>query len=154
MYFWRIEKMKSEMAARPLSEREALPYFVVWVALSSVIPYLPQKSQNAWVGLEALLTLLFTALGTIYIYHRNGGANGQHFLQRYFAIGWVVGMRWMAVLFVATVVFYLSLRVGGGDPEGKHWSGLLFYAAAMTALYWRIGHHVGDLAQRASITLK
>lgn len=37
MYFWRVEELKTEMAARPLSEREALPYLVVFVALSTAV---------------------------------------------------------------------------------------------------------------------
>ncbi len=48
MYFWRIEKLKAAMAARPLSEREVLPYLIASIALSTAVLYLPQTSQNVW----------------------------------------------------------------------------------------------------------
>ena len=83
MYFWRIEQLKTEMAARPLSEREALPYLVVFVALSSAVAYIPQTTQNLWDGVGTVWSVLLAVVGTIYIYRQNGGAGGQHFLQRY-----------------------------------------------------------------------
>lgn len=65
MYFWRLEKLKTEMAARPLSEREALPYLVVFVALSSAVAYIPQTSHNLWDGFGAVWSVLLAAVGTV-----------------------------------------------------------------------------------------
>lgn len=113
MYFWRLEKLKTEMAARPLSEREALPYLVVFVALSSAVAYIPQTSHNLWDGFGAVWSVLLAAVGTVYIYRQNGGAAGQHFLQRYFAVGWVVFIRWLAVLILVAVPFYGTWRQWG-----------------------------------------
>jgi hypothetical protein len=117
MYFWRLEKLKTEMAARPLSEREALPYLVVFVALSSAVAYIPQTSHNLWDGFGAVWSVLLAAVGTVYIYRQNGGAAGQHFLQRYFAVGWVVFIRWLAVLILVAVPFYGTWRQWGRYRE-------------------------------------
>ena len=117
MYFWRIEKLKTEMAARPLSEREALPYLVVFVALSSAVAYIPQTTYSLWDGLGGVWSVLLAAVGTIYIYRQNGGAGGQHFLQRYFAVGWVVVVRWFVVLILVAVAFYGTLA--GHHAFGK-----------------------------------
>ena len=150
MYFWRIEKLKTEMAARPLSEREALPYLVVFVALSSAVAYIPQTTHNVWDGLGAVWSVLLAALGTIYIYRQNGGGGGQHFLQRYFAVGWVVVVRLIVVLILVAVAFYGTLAAVGADTESTHWYDFLFLAVVEAVIYWRIGHHVRDLAQRAT----
>ena len=153
MYFWRIEKLKTEMAARPLSEREVLPYLVVFVALSSAVAYIPQTPQNLWDGLGAVWSVLLVALGTIYIYRQNGGANGQHFLQRYLAVGWVVAIRWLVVFVLAWVAFYGTLKAVKAveaDKESTHWYDFLFGAVLGAVIYWRTGHHVRDLAQRAT----
>jgi hypothetical protein len=150
MYFWRIEKLKSEMAARSLSEREALPYLVVFVALVTVVGYIPKPTPNLWDGLEAVWSVLLAVVGSIYIYRQNGGANGQHFLQRYFAVGWVVTLRWLVVIILAAIAFYAVLAAVGADTESTHWYDFLFFAAAEAVLYWRIGHHVSDLATRTT----
>lgn len=148
MYFWCIEKLKTEMAARPLSEREALPYLVVFVALSTAVAYIPLTTYNIWDGLGAVCSVLLATVGTIYIYRQNGGAEGQHFLQRYFAVGWVVTIRWLAVLILVAVAFYGTLATVGAVTEGTHWYDFLFIAVIEAVMYWRIGHHVRDLAQR------
>ena len=152
MYFWRIEQLKTEMAVRPLSEREAFPYLVVFVALSSAGAYIPQTTQNLWDGVGAVWSVLLAVVGTIYIYRQNGGASGQHFLQRYFAVGWVVAIRWLVVFILAAVVFYATLAAVGADTESTHWYDFLFLAVVEAVIYWRIGHHVRDLAQRTTAT--
>lgn len=53
MYFWRIEKLKSEMAARLLSQREELPYLVVYGALAALVMAVPATGFNFWDGLSA-----------------------------------------------------------------------------------------------------
>ncbi len=151
MYFWRIEKLKAEMAARPLSEREALPYLVVFVALSAAVSCIPTTSSNVWDGLGAAWSIMLAVVGTIYIYRQNGGAGGQHFLQRYFAVGWVVAIRWLVVIMLALAAFYVALAVLGVEKEHTEWYDFLFFAIAEAVVYWRIGHHVGDLAQRTTV---
>ena len=150
MYFWRIEKLKSEMAARPLSEREVLPYLVVYVALSAAVSYLPPTTYNVWDGLGAVWSTLLAVVGTIYIYRQNGGADGQHFLQRYFAIGQVVAMRWLAFVMLPVVALYIAMEELGSDTESTHWYDFLFGAVIEAAFYWRVGYHVRDLAQRTT----
>lgn len=148
MYFWRIEKLKRNMASRPLSERETLPYLVTFVALSSAALCLPQELANTRDYLGAVWTLLLAIFGTIYIYRRNGGAEGSHFLQRYFAIGWVVTVRWLVVTIPVVVAYYGVLVVAGDDLEETYWYEPLLFGLLELAVYWRIGHHVCDLAQR------
>jgi hypothetical protein len=150
MYFWRIEKLKRQMAARPLSEREVLPYLVVFVALSAAVGYIPQATRNVWDGLGAVWSILLAVVGSIYIYRQNGGPGGQHFLQRYFAVGWVVSLRWLVVFIGASVAFYGTLAAVGADTDNTHWYDFLFFAVAEAVIYWRIGHHVRDLASRTA----
>lgn len=148
MYFWRIEKLKAQMAARPLSEREALPYLVVFVGLSAAVGYIPPTMSNVWDGLGAAWSVALAVVATIYIYCQNGGADGQHFLQRYFAIGWVVGIRWLVVIVLTTIAFIATLTALGLKTEHTTWYNFMFFAIAEAVVYWRIGHHVRDLANR------
>ena len=148
MYFWRIEKLKAAMAARPLSEREVLPYLIASIALSTAVSYLPQTSQNIWDTLGSVWSVLLVVMGSLYIYRQNGGANGQHFLQRYFAIGWVVTLRWLVLFLAIGAAFYGTLAMVGAETEETAWHDFLFLAIAEAVVYWRIGHQVRDLAQK------
>lgn len=152
MYFWRIEKLKTEMAARPLSDREVLPYLVVFVLLSTIACYFPLAVFNVWDGLGALLSIVLVLGGTIYIYLQNGGNTGQHFLQRYFAIGWVVVLRCLVVMVVCEIALLTALEVIGVATDVTTWYEFLFIAITEAVIYWRIGHHVRELAQSMTET--
>lgn len=152
MYFWRVGKLKSEMVARPLSDRETLPYLVIFVTMFVVIGYIPQSVANVWDALGAVWSVALAVLGTIYIYRQNRGADGQHFLQRYLAIGWVVSIRWLVIIFFAAVVFFTLMTPSASETEKTTWYEFLFLAVGEAVVYWRIGYHVRDLAQRAATT--
>ena len=48
MYFWRIEQLKDQLIARPLSDREALPYLLVFVGLTAALGFIPGEGLNVW----------------------------------------------------------------------------------------------------------
>jgi hypothetical protein len=150
MYFWRIEKLKAEMAARPLSDREVLPYLVVFVGLVAALTFIPQPVTNIWDGFGAVWSSALAIFGTIYLYRQNGGAGGQHFLQRYFVIGWVVFIRWLVIVFLAGVAIFGLLAALGNELEETTWYEFVFVAIVGAILYWRTGYHIRDLAQRTS----
>lgn len=150
MYFWRIEKLKAEMATRPLSDSEVLPYFALFLALSTAASYIPRVTLNLWDGLGAAWSVTLAVVGSIYVYRLNGGASGQHLLQRYIALGWVVTIRLLVVFVAAAVIFYGELAAAGTDAVGTQWYDFLFLGVIEAGFYWRIGHHVRDLAQKAA----
>ena len=154
MYLWRIEKLKAEMAVRPFTDREVLPYLVAWLVLLEVVivltTFLP-SSVNVWDGLEAASGLLLTVVGTLYVFWQNGGSRGEYFLQRYFAVGWVVGVRLIVGLLPAMLVFYVALEaLGSGSEDSTQWYDFVLITAAEAGFYWRFGHHVRDLASRSA----
>lgn len=148
MYFWRIEELKAAMAVRPLSERELLPYLVVVAGLSSIMVWMPETELNFWDGAGMVWSIAVAVLGTLHVYQQNGGADGQHVLQRYLAIGWVVGLRWLAATIPVMVLLFALLAASGMELGPTTWHESLTIAALEVGLYWRIGHHVRDLARR------
>ncbi|MBC7750304.1 MAG: hypothetical protein H7Z73_01090 [Candidatus Saccharibacteria bacterium] len=123
MYFWRIEKLKASMATAQLTEREVLPYLIATMILLTVafgaMRHMPVTSY--WDDINSILNILFAIIGTIYIYHKNNGAAGRNFLQRYIVISWVVGNGglWDSQLFsLCFSLFYLkSIFL----QEMQHW---------------------------------
>lgn len=136
------------MAAGPLSDRQVLPYLLVYVGMFTAVSFIPATMTNVWDGLGAVWSVLLAVFGTLYIYHRNGGAHGQHFLQRIFAVGWVVAIRWLPVLFVAIVTLFAVLAALAVEATETTWYEFLLVAAAEALVYWRTGYHVADLANR------
>ncbi len=148
MYIWRIEQLKDRMLANPLNDREALPYLVAFVGLTAAVSFFPGERLNTWDHLGTGFGLILAVVGTIWIYRQNGGAEGRFLLQRYLAIGWVVGIRWMVALRAVGICFFAMLAALGFVSEGTTWYDTLFIAAAELVLYWRIGSHVRNVAMR------
>lgn len=148
MYFWRIEELKAAMAVRPLSEREVLPYLAVAAGLSAVAVWIPEVTMNFWDGAGMVWSIAVAVLGTLHIYQQNGGAGGEHLLQRCLAIGWVVSLRWLVAIVLFAVAFFAATAAFGTVPEHTTWVDFLMIAAFQVGLYWRIGHHVRDVARR------
>lgn len=142
MYFWRIEELKARLAHGPLSEREVLPYLVLFAAIAYVAPFFPAESMNVWDYLGASWAAALAVGGTLYAFRRNGGRAGANFVQHYLAIGWVVGVRWVVFL-AALFVVYLFLV---DPPQETTWHEALFFCIAELILWERIAHHIGDLA--------
>lgn len=148
MYFWQIERLKREMVIRPLSESETLPYLVVYVTCTTVLSFVPDTFANTWDILSATFSGFLAVVGTIYIYRQNGGADGQYFLQRYFAISWVVTLRWLLIFTITTVIFFILLELASVSSEEMTWYEFLYWAVFEVIVYQRIGHHVRDVARR------
>lgn len=58
MYFWRIEKLKSKLTARPLTDREILPYLLIFMGATSLVPIFPVESMSFWDYVGVTWTLL------------------------------------------------------------------------------------------------
>ena len=147
-YFWRIHDLKASMVSQPLSEREVLPYLLLTLGLYAAIASLPTQAFNLWDYLGAAWTVAITVLGIVYVYHRNGGSKGRDFLQRLFAIGWVVTIRWVVFLSLALLLFYISIEFWSvfEIEDETQWHDFAIIALAEIGLYWRMGFHVRDLA--------
>jgi hypothetical protein len=147
MYFWAVEDLKARMADRPLSDREVLPYLIAFVAICAATLFIADPISDLWRALDASLSVLLAVAGTIYIFRRNGGSAGEHFLQRYFAVGWVVGVRMFVIIVCVGFAFYLVLQAARIGTDGTTWYEVVLHAATEALIYWRIGCHVGDLAR-------
>lgn len=147
MRFWRVEQLKAEMRAQPLSDREALPYLVVYVALFATASGLPNPGFNLWDAIGNLLSIMIAIVGTICVYQQNGGIDGRFFLQRYLAIGFVIGMRCLVAIVVGMFALVAILDSLGMFSDQTTLYDFVFMVVAEIIIYWRIASHVRDLAE-------
>lgn len=151
MYFWRIDKLKAQLAARPLTDGESFPYLLISTALLSVSAGWADPLDSPEQIAYFIVGVIGTVAGTIYCYSRNGGASGEHFLQRYFAVGWVVGLRVLALLVPVSIVIYSLLDMAGLSKEnGMHWAEVLYLGAIEIFLWWRVGIDIRHVANASS----
>lgn len=152
MYFWRIEALKARLIQAPLSDREVLPYFVLTMAITwalfAAYDLFPAGSTSLWSILGHGWSFVLVVVGTLYIYRQNGGSAGEHLLQRYLVIGWVVSIRWLTG--ILAVLGALTLAVMAIDdlyiPESPSWQEATVIGVLEALYYWRLGHHVSQVA--------
>ena len=151
MYFWNIEGLKGEMARRPLSDRELLPYLVIFIALYDLmIAATLGEPANVWDYADGAMTVLLGIAGTIYLFFKNGGSNGRDFVPRYLAIGFVVGLRYLVLVGIPVIVGYTiayGLFVADSSEETRWWD-VMLYSVLNVFYYWRVGVHLNDTAAR------
>jgi hypothetical protein len=159
MYFWRIEALKADLRRGALDQRSAFAYLVATFLLYAVAAEVPGM-LNAQIGpvrgldwLAILSHLFFVGAGTYWAFRVNGGPLGTDFAVRYLAIGWVVGIRVMALLLLAVGILATFILIGTlteflGEPSERVWHlvGLLLGVGFDAILYWRLAHHIRNVA--------
>lgn len=160
MYFWRIEALKAQLRRGQLDQRQAFGYvlatFLLYAAVSEVPDFWNGETEPAhgldWLAYAGHLLLL--GAGTCWAFRANGSRLGADFAARYLAIGWVVGIRFVA-LFLALALGALLLLIATGVATGVigepsdatlDWGVFLLGLTGEAVFYWRVAHHIRDVA--------
>jgi len=151
MYFWNIDKLKQDIKDGGLSESEQFKYLLVCVVLVTLgeISFLEESFSS--IKYDLAIDIIFAIFGTYYLYRCNGGANGKRFLEKFFSIGFVVGVRWFVFIMIP---IFLILTIDAvfiifSIEEEKVFDILdyIITPIAMLIYYWRSGIHIKDVAK-------
>ena len=148
MYFWNIEKLKQDIRNGGLSESVQFKYLLIWVILTlfSELEYLGSNFDD--IKYQFAIDLIFTILGTIYLYKCNGGANGKNFLQKFISISIVVFFR--IILYFIAFMLLLSILLAFSKISDTQYDNLVNYIILpilQLVYYWRAGIHIKDVAK-------
>ncbi|MCC6797827.1 MAG: hypothetical protein IT366_22120 [Candidatus Hydrogenedentes bacterium] len=116
MYFWNLHALKAMLKERPLTDHEALPYYFVVAFLMQLDVYAStyfasvEPSSSSVELLSSAIYHVIVLAGILWAYIRNGGRNGYSFFSRYFAIGWVVGIR-LLVAIIAPLILLMAVFI-------------------------------------------
>ncbi|MEM8782713.1 MAG: hypothetical protein AAGE65_07625 [Planctomycetota bacterium] len=146
MYFFRLGSLKRQLNQRPATDREALPYLLVYAGLG-VLATAPVPGSNAFDYAGVFGSTAIVVLGSLYAYRRNGGASGSQFLHRFFMVGWVVALRWALIGIAVAIPLYAGLDAAGINIEPTSWWDLLLWWTVETVIFLRLGHHLADLSR-------
>jgi hypothetical protein len=153
MYFWNIKKLKADLIAKPLTEKQTLPYLIAAVFFYTLIIELAifllsaqvtSEEYSKWDFISALFNLGSVIFGLKWLYQQNKGDSGSYFTQRYLAINWVASIRFMLV-----TALYLFVTVNLGEYPAYSWLGTLTYILFLVAYFWYVGKHIANVANNA-----
>ena len=154
MYFWNIKKLKALLIERPMTEKEVLPYLIATMLLLTLVQYFPNALHfNAWDYLEIVIASIAVIIGTFWLYQKNLGDSGSYFLQRYFALGWVVSIRivvFVTPVFIALVFLASYFELYNTESDATNWLDITLLTAIEVLLYWYFGRHLAEVAQKAT----
>jgi hypothetical protein len=106
-HLWHTSRLRAELAAQTMSERDSAMYMAVAALLYTYTFYLASwfGGYRHWsIVLEAVTVCAIGALGTIECYRANGGPTGRAFLARFCALSVPVGLKF-ALLNAAIALF-------------------------------------------------
>ena len=148
MYFVSIKRLKAQLRSRTLGDREALPYYVVTMACTTLVCTLPIAAPcTLWDVLSAITGVVLAICGIIYSYVRNGGRTGYDFIHKSVVLGWVVMIRLLAII-VPVAIGIGFLKTGLGHPsEQASWVDVMAVATFTAVYYQRLGKHIGETNQ-------
>jgi hypothetical protein len=154
MYFWNIKKLKTQLIEKPLTEKQTLPYLIAMLLSYNLFTYLPQPDVYSWLnGLEAAISLGSTFFGVIWLFRKNHGGAGSHFVQRYLALGWVALIRFFAFsipffIVIGFVAFALDLNTE--NTNITKWYDTIILIIMTVGYIWYFGKHLAEVAEKAT----
>ena len=146
MYLIKYETLKEKLRARTLSEREALPYFLLQTVLVTLLgAFNIMTPFNTWDSISALLSVSICLGGIIYAYDQNGGASGFDFIQKFIVLSWVVAIRLLLIVVPLGFVIYVI-----GDLQGivsldeTNLFDVVIQATIEICFFQRVSRHIRD----------
>lgn len=156
MYFWKIKQLREHLIQQGLGQHALFFYIFLFTVVTQLfmefgflfpVEKTPEGGDYWW----AVFSTAAVGVGTWLCYYANGRGAGREFAERYFSIGFVVGLRTLAlfipVLICIVVIGVVITEETGPDSQRVN---TVVDAAAMIwviAYYWRVITHINAVAR-------
>jgi len=145
MYFTKYHPIKEQLRERTLSERDGLPYYVIYMALWTWTSALPLESSLTQIDVvSAVLSTITAICGVIYCYLKNGGKSGYDFIKKSIVLGFIVMIRCILPFILIFFVVLFVKPILGYPINAKSWLDILVLVLIIAFYNWRLGFHVHD----------
>ena len=145
MYFIKIKPLKERLINRSMTDREALPYYLVFMACVSVCGWATMPPQAThWHMINNLAGLFLIIGGTVFTFAKNGGRTGYDFIQKSVVLGWVITVRLFPLILCGIIGVVLFKQNRGLPDDQTSWVDVIFVAVFMIIYYQRLGRHIQD----------
>lgn len=150
MIFCNIKLLKQRLIEEGLSQQHLFIYIFVYILFTEVAiqgcGLLPPEELNKYDYMEIIVYLVAMGIGTYLIYRVNGGSKGKQFAERFFSIGFVVGMRFFVILISIMIILVVGKNQMGDIDLPATWYETIIYSCWSIAFYWRMIVHVKEVA--------
>ena len=148
-YLWSTAFVRELLRTDRLSESASFRYFLAimtfdWLQFTGIATT-STPNISPWSAAGSWITFAVTVLGLLYLYLKNGGGAGQHFLRRYFSLSVTVGWKFVAAVFLT--LWLIRVALGSQSQTTMGWSSTAAVAAINVIMFWRIGTHLESLAR-------
>lgn len=146
MYFWNINQLKEDIRTNKLTESKRFKYAIVTLAVFAIgmESRVSLENINIWDDISSISIILIQIVGIFFAYKANNGSMGTDFLGRYFAIYFVVSIRFLVfvipVIIGVLLYYFYAFDFEEGIPSTSVdtipfiiWTGIL---------YWRVYVHI------------
>jgi len=142
MYFWNINQLKSDFNEGVVTEKSILKYLIAYTILVG-LAMIPYGEINQFDMFSAALMIPLSVFGILYAYACNGGDSGNNFIAKYFAIGWVITVRFIALFIPLAFIIGIVVGASGAEiPEGTTLWDVFIEVTVTVFLFWRIAVHI------------
>lgn len=150
MNFIKYTPLKEKLRERTLSDREALPYLVVFAAITALMIGVPlYENYNVLDGSSVACSVVLAIFGIIYAYIQNGKENGYDLVQKYVVLGWVTSVRFILIGIPVYVLVGMAGHSIGFSTEETNEIDLVFWVGYEALLYYRIAMNIRDTREAA-----
>ncbi len=152
MYFWKIEKLKDDIASGRLNEKDRFIYALIYVVLGAVVVevmmLMPIENGNIWDLANSVGNVLIVLLGTVFAFKANGSSSGEDFLGKYFSIGFVMAIRFLiyAVPLLVMLFVYYFYAFAEEEDIPTNYIDVIPFLLWYAALYWRMYVHIKQVS--------
>lgn len=145
MYFIKYHPLKERLRDRTMNDREALPYYILFSAISTLVITLPMGGPlNRWNVLSAFVSTVVVIAGIIYCFRQNGGKAGYDFIQKSVVLGWVVFVR-LLLPFILCGIAAGFLKIWLRQScETASWIDTVLVGVVEVIYFQRFGRHIRD----------
>lgn len=145
MYFFKYQPLKERLKNRMISDREALPYLLLFGGLEALVLSMPASSEtNKWDVIERILYVIVTMAGILYVYRKNGGSTGYDIIHKFVVLGWVVAVRYFIFVLPVAGLIYFTAYYYGLSGEKTTVFDAVFSIVLSIIYYERLGRHISD----------
>ena len=134
----RIKPLVERFRNGTFTDEEVGPYFLAYVILETVSHALPYTEFTLWDVVGSIATVVITIFGILHLRTQNRGTFGNGFLNKYFALGWVIAVRTILIaLPLGVLVIFFTQSVGGEAAVAP--MAAIFVIALGVFFYWWLG---------------
>ncbi|MES2995693.1 MAG: hypothetical protein V4733_02685 [Verrucomicrobiota bacterium] len=123
MQFISAKPLIEKFRERTFRDNEVAPYFIVQTLVVAFTNYLAfGDDPTGWDFGLAVSAVIITLWGIFHLRKKNGGAFENGFLNKWFALGWVVGIRiGLGAIPIFVALFAFSEFMGGEGAMDAAW---------------------------------